>query len=148
MGAPEPLLPPWARKTYSLVADRSVPIPQRQINCEEADCEHFLHGWVTTLDLSTVQGQQFYELARHSGRTYTEKRCQDGTMAALHFGPGQPCFRATKHFALTDERPALYLIRNGDERQYTSRTLVPRPADWVDDFREHTETLSDEIKKG
>lgn len=146
MGAPEPLLPPWARKTYSLVADRSKPIPQVQINCEEANCEHWREGWVTTLDLATEQGRGFHTLATGSGRQFEERR--QGTMAYLHFFPGQPCFRATKHFALADERPALYLIRNGDERQYTSRTLVPRAADWVDDFRGHAETLSDEIKKG
>lgn len=146
MGVPEPLLPPWARKTYSLVADRSVPVPQRQVNCEEAGCEHFLHGWISPIDLSTPDGQETYRLATHAGRSYTEQR--QGTMAYLHFAAGQPCFKARKHFALTDERPALYLIRNGDDRQYTSRTVVPRAADWVDDFREHTETLSDEIKKG
>lgn len=127
-------------QTYALSAP-----PDRTIRaaCEQVGCEQWLLGWETHLDEATLQGRRLAAYIRQiSGRTFTEQRTAAG-ITVFRFASRQRCFR--EHHT----RPETYLVRGGDWRQNLGliRQHV-RPADWVEDFAENQQTISDRIEKG
>lgn len=152
-------LPPHAMKTYEV--DRPRETHARPATCAEVDCRARAQGWDTIADERTPGGRlvasQVRQVARPVGaplapsvaahmRRYTEALV-DGVTHFV-FAAGQECF-ATHTVEL--ERPALYIVREGDFRGNPRRT-PPRihhsGADWVEDSALHQAALAAEQQKG
>lgn len=119
----------------------------RALMCEEAECEHWRHGWVTRVDTATELGvrQARYILDR-CGRSFTKDEV--GTMLEFRFPPGQRCFREHKE---PNGRPSIFITRRGDWRGNPEGN---KPADqlgveeWADRFRAQSDLLSEWMRKG
>jgi len=137
-------LPPQAIKTYQIL--QPVETHMRVATCLEVDCDAFRNGWSTAVDVATDLGRQQAQYIRlHSGRAFTAVVRE--TLVTFTFPAGQRCF--SKHH-VPIERPALYVVRDGDWRGNPRRT-EPRQVkadDWVDDFAEHQDRLKTAIEQG
>lgn len=141
-----PAMPPEAYKTYRILSP--VQTHFRPATCEEANCLAHLNGWVSTIDESTVLGQQQAHYIRtQSGRGYREERLPSG-LTQFTFEAGQRCFAGDHQVRL--DRPELYLVQGGDWRgNPTGEHRQHQSArDWIDDFGEHQQTLADQQQKG
>lgn len=141
-----PQLPAGAMKTYQILQPPQTHF--RPATCLEVDCFGYTNGWRTVVDESTDLGQrQAHYIRKESRRKYTETRDPAG-LTAFEFEAGQRCFQ-THHKSL--ERPAIYLVRDGDWRG-NPRNTTPRkhdnPDDWVDDFASHQQALADKHQEG
>jgi len=141
----QPLMGPEAYKTFEMRSPLSTHF--RKATCAEAGCEHYRLGWQTR-----VEGlpPEMLHAAKTSGRKYTEQRIAEGE-TYLVFEAGQPCFRAPQHRMRINDRPPLYIVRDGDWRgnpRGTKARLHQNPGDWVDDFATHQQAIADEIAKG
>ena len=143
----EPKLPAEAMKTYSVIAPQSTHF--RRATCEEVDCPNLRFGWQTVIDESTELGkQQAYYIRNQSGRKFSEDRNSAPGITAFVFESGQKCF--SPHQIRLD-KPDIYLVRDGDFRGNPRGTAPRRHVngdDWVEDFSEHQDKLSDAIEKG
>jgi hypothetical protein len=136
-----PQMPVGAYKTYSVRAPLET--HWRPATCEEADCPNYLNGWKTILPADS----DLVEVARHSGRQFTETRTEGG-LVEFTFEAGQPCFQTSNH-RLPNDRPQLYSVRGGDWRGNLGVIRRhTRGADWVDDFANHQDQLADRLKEG
>jgi hypothetical protein len=141
----DPAMPVTAYKTYQVAAPLAT--HYRTARCEEVDCGQQANGWASPIDESTDLGkQQAWYIRNQSGRRYRENRNLLPGLTVFEFEPGQQCF-AEHHVPL--DRPALYVVRDGDWRgNPTGRTARRRPDDWVDDFATHQDKLKTELEKG
>jgi hypothetical protein len=108
-----------------------------------------VNGWQSTIDESTVLGQQqAHYIRKQSGRAFTESRTE-GALTVFSFEAGQRCFDAGNHRARLD-RPELYLVRGGDWRGNPTgeQRQHANAADWVEDFGEHQQRIADQIERG
>lgn len=143
-----PLMPVGQYKTYGW----SRPLPTHWVpaTCEDIDCDAYLHGWVSTFDLSTELGQHQYWFCTHdTTRSHSEYR-PGGTLVELTYPPGTTCFAAGKHQRPVG-RPPVFFVRPGDWRGNPDRNATrihTRARDWVDDFATHQDRLTAEIEKG
>lgn len=139
----QPVGPASAYQTYALRAPLSTHF--RKATCREVNCPAYLNGWRTIVGTGSVQAQY---IRAKSERVFTEHP-QDGGMVEFRFPPGQMCFRAAEHRAPLHREP-LYIVRDGDHRgNPTGRRRQHRNgADWVDDFGEHQQRLTDQREKG
>lgn len=141
-----PLLGVADVKTYEIAAPAST--HWRVGTCAEAVCGAHLNGWRTVVDESTELGQgQAYYIRKQSGRKYVEYPGRDG-LTAFEFEAGQTCFRPHQ---VRIERPEIFLVKDGDHRgnpRGTATRIHSRPADWVDDFANHQNALSDRLERG
>lgn len=143
-----PAMPAASYKTYGM----SMPLRThwRPATCDEAGCEAYRHGWVTTTDLSTALGQRQAEYIRHDrSRRHQEQRTGPNEVKFV-FGPGQRCFAASGH-RVPLERPARFYVADGDWRGNPRGTPVRvhvRAEDWVDDFATHQDRIATAIQKG
>lgn len=160
-----PKLPASGFKTYNI----SMPAEthHRPATCAESECPAHLRGWVTILPA----GSDLISVLKTSGRRYREHRDhlplavvrqmpghEDDTadlsigegLVAFYFEPGQSCFQESTH-TVPLERPALYVVRDGDWRGNPRRTpprVHTRPEDWVEDFAGHQDRLKTTIEGG
>lgn len=135
-----------AYKTYRIASPLAT--HWRDATCAEADCQHHLNGWQSTIDESTQLGQrQAHYIRRESRRGFTEERLPTG-LTRFTFAAGQTCFAGPHQVPVG--RPELYLVRDGDWRgNPTGRQRThSSPQDWIDDFGEHQDRLADQMKKG
>lgn len=128
-----PVGPPQAYKTYGAV----MPLRThwRPATCEEAACDAYRSGWVTTVDLSTADGQRMAHFIKgDKTRRWTVQKISP-TLVKFLFGPGQKCF---KPHQVRTGRPPRLLVRDGDFRgNPTGRvTRHARVEDWIDDQQE------------
>jgi hypothetical protein len=140
----QPKMDAAAYKTYEVRSPLATHF--RPATCAEVNCPQYVNGWRVRVEALTPD---LLHAARNSGRKYAEQRVAEGE-TWLVFEAGQPCFKAAQHRTRTD-RPALYLVRDGDWRgnpRGTKARLHQRPDNWVDDFAEHQQKLADEIEKG
>lgn len=138
----EPQGPPEAYKSYQILAPPQTHF--RPATCEEVRCAAHLRGWVTKLDEGTDMGRQLAHYVRNdSGRRYTEKR--NGPITTFTFIGGQQCFRRHQ---LRLDRPALFVVRDGDYRRSTNRRVHASAEDWVDDFATHQDHIAGLRQKG
>ena len=131
-----PLGDPRAYKTYGAVSPLST--HWRPATCEEADCEAFLHGWVTTVDLSTPEGQQMAHFITHDKtRRWTVQKVS-ATLVKFIYGPGQRCFAEHR------TRPGTLLVHQGGRvaREHVSL------ADLAEDYTEHMGGIADQQARG
>jgi hypothetical protein len=141
----EPALPPDAYQTYRIVSPQATHF--RPATCAEAECEAHLNGWQSTIDETTVLGQQqAHYIRRQSGRGFTEERLPTG-LTRFSFEAGQECFASSSHQVRLD-RPELYLVQGGDWRAPGAVRKHANAADWVDDFGENQLRLADRIERG
>lgn len=142
----EPLLPPNAKKTYSVLAPKSTHF--RKASCAEVECAGMEHGWVSLIDERTELGQrQAAYIRAHSGRKFTEERDEQGR-TMFTFEAGQACF--TEH-QVSLGRPELYIVRDGDLRGLPKGGSVQKHVngeDWADDFATHQQKIADAIQEG
>jgi hypothetical protein len=115
--------------------------------CEDVDCEAYILGWATVLPV----GSDHIEVLKKSGRSYTEER-QEGGLIKFTFPPGQPCFKASTHWAQTG-RPGLYVHGARDEIERVPQSHRSahgygiRPieqGEWHERFAENLEHLARE----
>jgi hypothetical protein len=142
----EPAMPVTAYKTYRIVSPQQTHF--RPATCAEAGCTTYLNGWQSTIDETTVLGQQqAHYIRKQSGRGYTEERLPNG-LTQFTFEAGQRCFGGDHQVRL--DRPELYLVRGGDWRGNPTgeNRQHANAAEWVEDFGEHQQRLADEMKKG
>jgi len=142
----EPNMPVTAYKTYRIASPVSTHF--RPATCAEAGCGAYLNGWTSTIDETTVLGQQqAHYIRKQSGRGYREERLPSG-LTQFTFDAGQRCF-ANDHQVRLD-RPELYIVRGGDWRgNPTGESRQHQNAqDWIEDFGEHQQRLADEMRKG
>ena len=142
----QPLMPVQAYKTYAM----SVPLAThwRPATCDEADCEAYRCGWVTTVDVSTDLGLKQYEyITRDKSRGHSMQRTSL-TLVRFVFPPGTRCFRSDGH-RLPLGRPAIWTVRGGDWRGATTQARVHKRAeDWAEDFAGHQDRLATAIGRG
>ncbi len=143
----DPAMPVSAYKTYQVTAPLSTHF--RRATCAEVDCPHYVHGWQTTIDERTELGQEQAHYIRNGARRqYTEDRNQAPGLTVFTFEAGQTCFAGDQHHVPLD-RPALYVVRDGDWRgNPTGNIARRRPDEWVDDFAAHQDKLATELEKG
>jgi hypothetical protein len=118
----------------------------RPATCAEVSCARARNGWRSVMDTSTVDGAKQANWVRmKSGRAFTYT--QVGAVVTFTFAPGQRCFE--KHQVWLQRRPLLR-VAGGDWRGNPrgTPTLVMKPADWIDHFGEHQNTLADAHRKG
>lgn len=139
----------------------------RPATCAEAQCHAHTHGWVTILPT----GSDLIAVLKGSGRRYHEHRDhlplevvrqmmghEEDTqpmelgagLVAFYFEAGQSCFQEAQH-VMPLERPALYVVTDGDWRGNPRRTaprVHSRPEHWVEDFAGHQDRLKTTIEGG
>jgi hypothetical protein len=126
---PDPVGPPQAYRTYQISAP--VQTHFRKGTCEEAGCLQHHNGFMIKVDLDTDLGRRQADyLTYRSGRRF-RKEFDGPTLLTFHFPPGTPCFQVHK---IRLDRPALYVVRDGDWRRY-ERTRVLRSDQWVDNMQ-------------
>lgn len=111
----------------------------RKATCEEAQCAHFLNGWVT----KCVTAEQMEYIRSLSGRVFEERE-----PGVFYFAPGQTCFRNDTH-RVPVEREAIYTEFVGDHRHTLSAPRrYDRAEQWVAEFAEHQEKLRAQQERG
>ena len=137
-----PAMEPGAYKTYRVMAPKSS--HWTNATCAEIDCLPYKNGWTSTIDESTVIGQQTAHAIRTAYRpgSYTVLKVPTGTQ--FTFSAGQPCFQASTHKKRI-QRPDTLLVQGGDYRgnpaKVPTRTHT-KPEFWAEDFAEHQSKLS------
>lgn len=144
-----PVGSPGSYKTYSAVMPLAT--HWRAATCEEAGCDAYALGWVTTVDLSTQDGQRMAHLIAHDKtRRWTLQKVSP-TLVKFVFGPGQRCFpsQVTPHRVRVD-RPPRFIARDGDFRgNPTGRHLVHKRAeDWIEDQQETLDRVAARRQRG
>lgn len=144
----DPVGPAHAYKTYGM----SMPLRThwRQVSCEEIGCEAYLHGWVSTFDVSTELGQRQFAFCRMDRtRSYSLQR-PSVSLVKLVYAPGNTCFRRDEH-RVPLQRPARFYVAGGDFRgnpRGIPLRVHQRAEDWCEDFAEHQDRLSAAIERG
>lgn len=136
----QPALPVEAVKTYRILAPLAT--HWRPATCAEIDCQHYAHGWATTV----AAGSADEALIRRAGRRYTAEH-QPGGFIRFVFEPGQPCFAVSRH-RTPIERPQVYQVHRGDWRGMQLLRTHVKAEDWQEDFAEHQDKLHDAIERG
>ncbi|NGO68516.1 hypothetical protein [Streptomyces boncukensis] len=136
-----PSAPVQAYQTYRIHTP-----PDRLVKaaCEQVGCAAWARGWDSVVDESTDLGQrQAAYIRTQSGRTFRELHKANG-LTVFRFQSGQRCFQEHR------TRPELYLVRDGDWRgNPTGRQRQHQNArDWIEDFGEHQQCVSDQREKG
>lgn len=142
----QPALGAEHMKTYEIAAPLAT--HHRRATCTEVECDAQARGWVSLIDETSDLGQrQAHYIRTSSGRKFAESREPTG-LTRFAFAEGQTCFR--EHHVPLD-RPALFIVRDGDWRGNPRRTR-PRvhadPGDWVDDFANHQQGIADKQQEG
>ena len=135
-----PSMPPEAYKTYSITQPADLFV---KTACENAGCDAFAYGWVTTVDEATPIGETQARYIRYGAkRTFREQR--DGALTVFTFDPGQRCFAEHR------TRPEHYRVSGGHWQMPFRQPLRDHvnAADWVEDFAEHQQGLADRLAKG
>jgi hypothetical protein len=136
--------PAEAYKTYQVLAPAAT--HWRRASCEEVSCQHYMHGWATTVPT----GGELEHTIRESGRHWSSATpMPDGTTVYV-FPAGTPCFRAAQHRVRVRDDD-LYIVRDGDWRgnpRGTAPYRHTRSVDFVDDWATHQQNIADAIQRG
>ena len=145
MGRIQPLMGPESYKTYEMRSPLSTHF--RPATCAEANCTYYRDGFQVRVE---GLAPKVLHAVQNSGRKYTVQKIAEGE-TYLAFEAGQLCLRASLHRVRIEDRPPLYVVRDGDWRgnpRGTKARLHQRPEDWVEDFATHQQAIADEIEKG
>lgn len=139
-----PAMAVGAYKTYELRSPHAS--HYRRATCKEVECKAYERGWKTVVDVSTTLGEeQASYIGKFSGRRFVLEVTEG--LHTYTFPAGQKCFDVHQ---VPLERDPILVVRDGDYRGNPtgkSRTHT-RVADWLEDFAEHQQGLSDEIERG
>lgn len=148
-----PNMGPESYKSYTIRAPIST--HWRRATCDDYECDFFLHGGVTTVDVSTELGKKQYHFLSHdkTRRWHTQRAGE--TLYRFVYGPGNNCFSNTdedpRRHIVPIGRPPLVLVSGGDWRGNPLGTPTVRHRsveDWVDDFANHQDRLKTAIERG
>lgn len=132
-----PVASPAAYKTYGALSPLST--HWRTATCEEADCEAYRSGWVTTVDLSTPEGQAMAHFITHDKTRRWTLQKLSATLVKFVYGPGQRCFTSQREpHKVRSGRPPRWLVRDGDFRGNPTGLVREHrhPEFWVEDQQE------------
>jgi hypothetical protein len=135
-------------KTYSWSAPRQT--HWRKATCEEYECDGYVYGFVTTVDLSTDLGQKQYEFITHDKTRGWHMERVGTTLVKFYCGPGNRCVNWDKHRVPIGRLPFL-LVAGGDFRGNPHRIPTIRHRsydDWTDDFANHQIRLKERVERG
>lgn len=138
----EPNMPVAAYQTYTVSSPRDTTV---KAACEQVGCDAWRFGWETPIDESTELGRrQAAYIRTQSGRTFREMpKAGPDALTVFRFESGQRCFADHR------TRPESYAVLGGDWRRYTGTIRRhTKPADWVEDFGEHQQTIADQREEG
>jgi len=137
---------PQNYKTYAMTAPLRT--HWRPATCEEYECEQYVHGFVTTIDVSSELGrEQFNYLTHDKTRHATMQRMNMGTVK-FTYPPGSRCFNWGEH-RIPIGRPPHLLVVQGDWRARTGPTRRhTRVEDWVEDSAGHLGHLAEIVQRG
>ncbi len=143
-----PNMGPEAYKTYGM----SMPLSShwRAATCEEVSCDAWIHGWVSTFDLSTDLGQRQFEFCKNDRERGFSMQRPGLSLVKFVYPPGNRCFRSSEH-RLPLDRPARLYVAEGDFRGNPRRIparVHTRAEHWVEDFSEHQDRLATAIQRG
>lgn len=144
----DPVGQPQDYKTYGM----SMPLAThwQPATCEDVQCDAYVHGWVTTVDLTTDLGQRQYDYLTHDKTRSCTRQNVTQTLVKFVYKPGNRCFRSADH-RLPVGRPARFYVAGGDHRGNPLGTPVrvhKNGADWAEDFAEHQDMIASAIEKG
>ena len=143
----DPVGPVQAYKTYQVAAPLTT--HWRPATCAEIECEHYEHGWATTV----LPGSGDEALIRSSGRHWQDEvrggpwPDEQGFLTFL-FPPGQACFGAHRHRVPLGRDPFFVVRRNDWRGNLGLIRRHKRGADWVDDFATHQDKLIAQQQRG
>lgn len=140
-----PVGPPQAYKTYAA----SMPLRThfRRATCEEAGCEQYRSGWVTTIDLSTTDGQKMAHFVQHDKtRRWTLQKVSP-VLVKVVYGPGQRCFKSHQ---VRNDRPPRLIARSGDFRGNPDgrKTVHTSAQFWIEDQQETLDLVQARLQRG
>lgn len=126
--------------TYSIV--RPPDTHTAPATCAQVDCDFYTNGWETIIDPTTDLGQRQTAYIEADRRPKTSSQLADGRIVYT-FPPGVECFAS--HVRSLDREP-LYLLRRGTAGRYTGPARhYDNPAQWVEDFADNQQKLTDII---
>jgi hypothetical protein len=145
---PPRALPAEMFKTFGI--RRPLKTHWRPATCAEVDCAAHARGFTIRCDLRTVLGlDQARYIRDKAGRHFTHVFSEEGKVITFTFPAGQKCFQDHR---LPLERPALFIVRNGDHRgpgkRRPEKRVFDRPDQWVDTFAEHQDRLATAAQRG
>ena len=107
-------------------ASRPLPTHWRKATCQEVDCEQYLLGWQTIVDITTDLGKKQYNyIVNSSGRKGSGN--QKGNLVTFTFTPEQNCFKEHK---LPLERNPILTVQND------RGSMSMEPTQWKDHLNE------------
>jgi len=116
------------------IVDRPLETHWETISCKEAECPHYLGGWMTIVPTDSVQA----EYIRHkSGRYFTEKKVEGG-QSEFTFPPGQTCFGESHTGLHPPHRRPLDKQEIFIHRTMMGDRIHERPRDWTEHMNEET----------
>ena len=141
-------LGPERYKTFGIMAPLAT--HWRPPTCTEVGCAWEADGFSVTCDLRTDLGvKQARYIRDQAGRAFTHVFTEDGRVITFAFPAGQRCFVAHR---LPLERPAIFIVRNGDHRgagrRPAERRVFDRPDQWTETFAEHQDKLATAARRG
>lgn len=140
-----PVGSPQAYKTFTA----SMPLRShfRPATCEEAGCDQYRSGWVTTIDLSTLDGQKMAHLVQHDKTRRWSIQKVTPTLVKVIYGPGQRCFRPHQ---VRNDAPPRFIARSGDFRgNPDGRKTVHTSAEfWIEDQQETLDLVRTRLQRG
>lgn len=144
-----PLADPRAYRTFRAVA----PISSHwnRVSCEQAQCPDYLRGFFIDVDVSTELGQaQFDYLHRKDKSRKGTMQKMSETIYRFTYPPGSRPFAGNNHeHYQSNERPAYYLVHDGDWRgNPTGFKRFLTAEDWVDMSANHQAQVAHEQGKG
>jgi hypothetical protein len=133
-----------------------------RMSCQEAECQQYRNGWVTTLDEGSEQGaSDAHWIRTESKRGFIECRSEDALtyldnqgftfppgLTVFIFAPGQDCFREHK------DREVVFLHQRGllvgaHGFQATAEPRVhTRPQDFNEHFNESAYAVERMVQRG
>ena len=139
-------LPPHMYKRYA--ASAPMRTHWRQATCAEVECDGYLNGFVTFVDVSLELGRkQHYFLTHDRERTYTINQTGQYTFEFI-YPPGNPCFQRGSHRTGIG-RPPFLLVHNGDWRASSREPYRhTRVEDFVDDMNNNSDWLLTLARRG
>lgn len=141
-GFVNPAVGPQHYRTFKI----SAPIKShwRKATCEEYECDGYVHGFVTTVDVSTDLGQRQYHYLTHDrSRRYSLQHVGE-SLYKFVYGPGFRCFSMADH-RVPIGRPPMLLVAEGDWRG-NPRQIPTRVHSRVEDWVDHYQTQADRVR--
>lgn len=144
-----PVGSPQAYKTYTALSPLGTHF--RTATCEEAGCEQYRSGWVTTVDLSTTDGQKMAHFIQHDKTRRWTMQKVSATLVKVIYGPGQRCLRsqAEPHRVRNDRAPR-FIARSGDFRGNPDgrKTVHTSAQFWIEDQQETLDRVRTRLQRG